>query len=244
MSLVGKIREAATLPQYLPNLVVPAARSMMARKSWRNDLRSQREWNDLLAAGRFSQEFTAEYAHYWWGAFRDRRGEVNDYLELGSWEGQSAVLAAWLFPKARITAVDWFANKDAEANFNSNTAHFADRLEKVQGTTWDVLSRFSAERRRFDVIYIDADHRFDGVMLDTILSWSLLRVGGYLVWDDYLWSMPEIRPLHTKPAIDAWLATRSKFVDVVFAGWQVCVRKIAPDPEITDMAYTYPVTTA
>jgi predicted O-methyltransferase YrrM len=41
--------------------------------------------------------------------------------------------------------------------------------------------RFAQEGRTFDFIYVDADRRFDGVLLDTILSWPLLRKGGYLV---------------------------------------------------------------
>jgi hypothetical protein len=252
VSLVTKIRlqglhylrTAATLRQFSPKLFRAAARSIVARKSWYEDLESQ-GWRDVYVAGRFSQEFTAEFAHYWWGAFKGCRDEIKDYLEVGSWEGQSAVLAAWLFRNARITAVDWFANAGAETNFDHNTAPFTDRLEKVKGTTWDVLSGFAAEKRSFDVIYIDADHRFDSVLLDTILSWSLLRVGGYLVWDDYLWWVPGLIPQRcaAKPAIDAWLAARPSSVQVVFAGWQVCVRKITAEPEVLDMAFTYSVST-
>jgi hypothetical protein len=81
-------------------------------------------------------------------------------------------------------------------------------------------------------------------LLDTILAWPLLRVGGYMVWNDYLWTMPEVGPLVAKPAIDAWLATRSSFMKVVFADYQVCVQKIAADPVIADMSAmsdTFPV---
>jgi len=236
VGLVRKTRAVTTLRHFVPHLLGPAVRTLVARRSWRTDLESQREWSEIRARGRFREGGRPGAAPFWWGAFSAHRADIDEYLELGSWEGQSAVLAAWLFPKARITAVDWFANEDAEANFDRNTEHFAERLDKVAGTTWDVLSRLHAEDRRFDVIYIDADHRFDAVLLDTIWSWSLLRVGGYLIWDDYLWSQPEVGPLDTKPAIDAWLKTRSEFLEVVFAGEQVCVRKIAPDPQIRDMA--------
>jgi hypothetical protein len=245
MGVAAKARHAATLRRFWPNLVGPAARTLASRKSWRRDLGSQRDWAETRARGRYSEGGASPDADYlWWGAFKARREEIGDYLELGSWEGQSAVLAAWLFPKAQITAVDWFANEEAEANFDYNTEPFADRVEKVRGTTYDVLPRLREEGRSFDLVYIDADHRFDAVLLDTVLSWSLVRVGGYLIWDDYLWGDPQIAPLYTKPAIDAWLSTRSPFYEVVFAEQEVCVRKTAPDPEIQDMAYTVSVNTA
>jgi hypothetical protein len=39
-----------------------------------------------------------------------------------------------------------------------------------------------------------------------------------------------------KGAIDAWLATRAPDVDVIFVGQQVCVRKLAADPEFMDIS--------
>ena len=100
-----------------------------------------------------------------------------------------------------------------------------------------MLHRLAADNRRFDLIYIDADHRFDTVLLDTILSWPLLKPGGFLVWDDYIWSHPAVETrFNPKPAIDAWLKTRMPAVEVVFAGTQVCVRKTADDPEVRDMS--------
>jgi Methyltransferase domain len=109
-------------------------------------------------------------------------------------------------------------------------------LIKMRGTTVDILMRFAREGRTFDFVYVDADHRFDGVLLDTILSWPLLRKGGYLV-DDYLWTHPAVPHLNPKRVIDAWLASCRDSIDVVFAGHQVCVQKIADDRQITDMAY-------
>jgi hypothetical protein len=69
----------------------------------------------------------------------------------------------------------------------------------------------------------------------------MVRVGGCLIWDDYLWSHPDVPMLSPKRAIDTWLATRWKFIEVVFAERQVCVRKLAEDPSLVDMAYKFEV---
>ena len=237
MRLTVMIRAAPKALNFSRMLLWPAIRSRLRRDTWRAEFNAQPGWGEAFARGRFSSDFTVEHGHYWWGTFKDRRENIRDYLELGSWEGQSAVLAAWLFPQSAITAVDWFANQEANAAFDLNTRPFADRLEKIPGTTWEVLHRLAANGRRFDLIYIDADHRFDAVLMDTILSWPLLRKGGFLVWDDYVWSHPAVQTrFNPKPAIDAWLATRSPQIEVMFAATQVCVRKLAEDPEVQDMS--------
>jgi hypothetical protein len=246
MSFASRIRDIAALRHYSPQLRPTAAHTLTTRRALRRDLAAQPEWQRMIAAGRFSQVFTAEFAHYWWGAFKDHRREVKDYLELGSWEGQSLVLAGWLFPEAKLTAVDWFSNPQAVANFRHNTAPFQNRLKSVCGTSWEVLARWATADNppQFDVIFIDSDHRFDGVLLDSALAWQLLRVGGYMVWDDYLWADPQVKPLYPKPAMDAFLKTRAAFYEPVWADWQVCVRKISPDPQVQDMARTMEVKTA
>jgi hypothetical protein len=244
MSIVSRIKDIGTLRRYSAQLLPTAARTLRSRRALRRELAAQAEWQALLDRGRFSGIYTAEFAHYWWGAFNGRGHFVHDYLELGSWEGQSVILAGWLFPNAGLTAVDWFTNPKAVANFEHNTAPFKHRLRSIKGTSYEVLIDLQRERRMFDVIFIDSDHRFDGVLLDSALAWQLLRVGGYMIWDDYLWGDPQVKPLYAKPALDAFLGTRAPFYEPVFADWTICVRKTAPDPHVDDMALTHTVVTA
>ena len=42
----------------------------------------------------------------------------------------------------------------------------------------------------FDFIYIDGSHQAPDVLLDAILGFELLRIGGIIVFDDYLWQEP------------------------------------------------------
>lgn len=53
------------------------------------------------------------------------------------------------------------------------------------------LSKLIQKNSRFDLIYIDGNHRFDDVLTDFYLSDQVLNVGGYLVLDD-MW-MPSIQ---------------------------------------------------
>lgn len=238
MKPISVARELAGYVSLFPRrLLRSALRTRTNAAKWKRELEAQASWRDAYQRARFSQDYTADRGYLWWAAFQPDRDRIRDYLELGSWEGQSAVFAAWMFPNARLTAVDWFSNPHASARFDANVEPFAERVEKLPGTTWDILNRLGKEGRRFDVIYVDADHRFDTVLLDTVLSWPLLRPGGHLIWDDYFWSAPNWPSnQNPKPAVDSWLASRADAVRVVFAGEQVCVQKLRDDPTLEDMS--------
>ena len=66
----------------------------------------------------------------------------------------------------------------------------------------------SGRQGYFDFIYIDGSHQAPDVLSDAVLAFKLLRVGGIIAFDDYLWSSITpygIDPLRCpKPAIDAF----------------------------------------
>jgi predicted O-methyltransferase YrrM len=47
------------------------------------------------------------------------------------------------------------------------------------------LPRFLADGRRFDLAFVDGNHRFDGVFLDLVYLGRLVRPGGVIAVDDY-----------------------------------------------------------
>lgn len=73
-----------------------------------------------------------------------------------------------------------------------------------------ILPRLLAEghANTFDFIYVDGSHQAADVLFDAVMSFRLLRLGGVLAFDDYLWSedLPYGKdPLRCpKPAIDAF----------------------------------------
>ena len=48
-----------------------------------------------------------------------------------------------------------------------------------------VLPRILSEGRRFDLAFVDGNHRFDGVFVDLVYLGRLLRPGGIVFLDDY-----------------------------------------------------------
>jgi predicted O-methyltransferase YrrM len=87
------------------------------------------------------------------------------------------------------------------------------------------LPRFLSEGRRFDLAFVDGNHRFDGVFLDLVYLGRLLRPGAIVVVDDYQlpavarassfcltnlgWRLEEVSPLD---ALHQWAVLRTSAV--------------------------------
>ncbi|MDF1793411.1 MAG: class I SAM-dependent methyltransferase [Thalassobaculaceae bacterium] len=152
-------------------------------------------------------------------------------LEIGSYEGASACfLIEHLGGRHPIElhCVDTWEGgvehqtvrtdmSEVEARFDANigrataAAGHPVRFFKHKGLSRLWLARLIASglSNRFDFIYVDGSHQAPDVLTDAVMAFELLRVGGVMVFDDYLWAeqLPQGRdPLRCpKPAIDAFV---------------------------------------
>ncbi len=149
-------------------------------------------------------------------------------LEIGSLEGRSAT---WFLQNvltdesSEIVCVDLFSRPGLEAYFDHNI-RLADRhgqVRKRKGNSADVLA--TLEPASFDAIYVDGGHEAATVLLDALLAWRLLKPGGILIFDDYLWE-PE-RPPSGRPqlAIDLFREAMGDTLKTLHEGYQVIVAK-------------------
>lgn len=86
--------------------------------------------------------------------------------------------------------------------------------------------------RSFDFIYIDGSHQAPDVLADAVLAFRLLRVGGVMAFDDYLWAenLPYGKdPIRSpKLAIDAFTNIYTRKLTVLSAPlYQLYMQKIA-----------------
>ncbi len=96
------------------------------------------------------------------------------------------------------------------------------------------LSKLIAQgmSRSFDSIYIDGSHEATDVIADAILAFELLRKGGIIAFDDYLWGgpVPQQRDLLSTPKIAIDTFTNIFFKKVAIASaplYQIYATKIA-----------------
>lgn len=163
-------------------------------------------------------------------------------LEVGSWEGMST---CWLLdnvltdPSAQITCIDTFGGSDehmmiysygyiasVESRFDNNieARGSGQKVKKIIGKSKEVLPSLPPDN--YDFIYVDGSNRVIDALTDAVLCWSLLKVGGLIIFDDYGFGSPEQPETRTGIGIDAFLSAFSTHIEVLHKGWQVIVKKI------------------
>lgn len=164
-------------------------------------------------------------------------------LEIGSFEGPSACYLIQTLGKTQaleMHCVDtWEGGLEhrasntpmdaVEARFTQNirkaideAAHKATVIVHKQRSDL-CLAKLLTEGKLnyFDFIYIDGSHQAADVLYDAVAAFRLLKVGGIMGFDDYLWyeQFPEGKDLQRcpKPAIDAFVNLYFNKLDVMKA---------------------------
>ena len=103
-----------------------------------------------------------------------------------------------------------------------------------KGFSDDCLARLVAAGRKgfFDFVYVDGSHQSPDVLCDAILGFKLLRVGGFMAFDDYLWSESMVDkkdPIRCpKLAIDSFTNVFCQKTEIIRAPlYQLYLRKLA-----------------
>ncbi len=113
--------------------------------------------------------------------------------------------------------------QDVELTYDNKTSKF-ENIIKYKGTSDSYLL---SSKTLFDFIYIDGDHTAKGVYSDALLSFPLLKSGGIMAFDDYLWKHDTKNiELEPKMGIDKFLENHKNQVKVLFIGYQVWIEKV------------------
>ena len=186
------------------------------------------------------------------GAIKEDRLEI---LEIGSFEGRSAIFFLSFFENSQLVCIDTFTGStehhgedapyfsnmnEVERRFDANLRPFGDRVLKLKQPSITALPDLKRRGREFDIVYVDGDHRAASVHSDATLSWSLLKDGGIMILDDYRW-MPDW-PADQRPqaGIDAFLSSIEDDFEELHRGYQIIIRKAfrAHQPGRPDLSIT------
>jgi predicted O-methyltransferase YrrM len=166
-----------------------------------------------------TQDWFSHNIEYWLTLFPFVKSKPPRILEIGSWEGRSAVFLLNNLAKdgGEIVCIDHFDLLQTEAGrqrFDRLNQNLSQTRKKSR-----VLSQFSvpalmtllqeemsSSNPGFDWIYVDGSHRADDTMLDGELAWRLARNGAIVIFDDYHWDKEPAHSVHhPKRGIDAFL---------------------------------------
>lgn len=165
-----------------------------------------------------------------------------EFLEVGSFEGKSTcwLLQNGLAEDGRITCIDTFEGGEehekhgvdfvpVRRRFEDNTQEAKKQgqlVRAIQDTSYRGLAVLAASYRQFDFIYIDGSHSAPDVLTDACMAFGMLKQGGIMLFDDYLWiDMPHI--LHRpKVSIDTFVNIFSERCNIAVIGHQIAIKRL------------------
>ena len=149
----------------------------------------------FLKNKRITNDYFSMHSYNFFKYLNFLEGNFN-YLEIGTYEGNSAMFVANTFPKSKVYCVDnWNKTEEygdqnfdiVEKNFDYNTSSFNNIL-KFKNNSDDFFKKNNA---LFEVIYIDGYHKDFQVLKDCRNAWKILKKDGLLICDDYIWNFYE-----------------------------------------------------
>jgi predicted O-methyltransferase YrrM len=190
--------------------------------------------------GTFTEDWTSWHFTVWVKLLGSLRFGQISALEIGSWEGRSALFFLNYLPGCRLVCIDTFTGGEEHQNdpkwvaalagleqrFDNNLAAFKSRVEKIKATSHLALAALGVSRRRFDLAYIDGSHLATDVYSDAMLTWPILNRKAILIFDDYEWVDAPEEHKRPKPGIDAFLWHVINEYVILYRGYQLILQKM------------------
>lgn len=158
-------------------------------------------------------------------------------LEIGVFEGQFLhYLYSQCNPSSQIDAVDLFQGTTCSGDVDGNNVKYVNieesyRYMQDKYKSDPRITLYASDSAKFlqsvpdntyDVIYIDGDHSYEGVLRDITLALQKVKPNGYIMGNDYEMNMSKARTMYNfgvKRAVDEFCATyRQHIIAKAFDG--------------------------
>ena len=149
---------------------------------------------------KFTCDFFSQNTFDWINVLKSFKKKNFKYLEIGSFEGNSALFILNYFQTNSVHCVDPWTQfykikgsiegyedvslEGVEKNFDENLKIYNGRFKKYKMTS-EIFFRNNIID--FDIIYIDGSHLYEDVLRDCRSSWAILKKKGILILDDFFW---------------------------------------------------------
>ena len=178
----------------LKNLIIIIKSKFLKKKIKAKYKFIKKEFENYIESKNFSQKWflnNFEIFHYY---LPKDPTENFSYLEIGSYEGLSALNILFNYKNSKVTTIDLWGKSNINSeplnvNFNEVEDKFNKNLEgykynKIKNDSVVALRELSKKNFYFDFIYIDGSHNGEDVLSDAIESYKLLNIEGLIIFDD------------------------------------------------------------
>lgn len=190
----------------------------------------------------YHQAYEAAWRHFFFerAAFDTNRAWT--FVEVGSYEGSSAwwiMQNLLLSPQSRLYCIDaWPDGQGGDERYQlflRNIGELPNRaqIEVLRDWSQNALRALLARGVRADLLYVDGGHDAPTVLRDLVTGFDLVKPGGVIICDDYLWDDPRWGGNRTlgrpKIALDAFTTIYADKMKIVrgMPNTQVFIQKTA-----------------
>lgn len=172
------------------------------------------------------------------GYFKER---TNTCLEIGALYGGSSVYILEEFcknPNSHHYIMDINTNEYIENNIQP----YGDRVTLINGesnNSFKTFNHYGKTKEFLDFVYIDGNHMSRYVLEDAVNSFYCLKNHGIMVFDDYGGGWEQEKHLQVKTAVDSFIASYEKDIQVIYIGYQVIIQKINYENNLDFVANYY-----
>lgn len=185
---------------------------------------------------KYTEDWFTQHIPIWEHTLASLKDREIKGIELGSFEGRSAVwLAENIFtndysvldcvdefsgdPNLELSNFDW---QEIKKRFIRNTKPY----KQIRLNEMDSKEYLLQRTEKADFVYIDANHYAMDCLEDAVFSHRLLKVDGIMIFDDYLWDGLSTRPAVPKIAIDSFMNVYQTRYKILHIGYQVILKKM------------------
>ena len=144
---------------------------------------------------------------FYWNSIINKNLKDFSYLEIGSWEGTSALYILKNFNPKSVVCVDiWdlydddykYEQSERFKNFKFNLKEYDQKFSFYKNTSDNF---FKNNKKKFNLIYIDGSHEAQQVYRDLRNSWNCLEDDGVIICDDYFYGSLYDKQTEDMPAV-------------------------------------------
>jgi predicted O-methyltransferase YrrM len=147
----------------------------------------------------YHQPYVAAWRHFFFERAKFDPQRPTTMVEVGSYEGSSAwwiMQNLLLSEQSRLYCIDaWGGGDEGEARyaqFLRNIDELPNRrqIEVIRDWSQNALRKLLADGLKADLLYVDGGHDAPTVLRDLVAGFDLVKPGGIVICDDYLWDDP------------------------------------------------------
>ena len=184
--------------------------------------------------------FFKDHIDLWEDFLGHLKTKPNITLEIGALYGGSSLYILENFCKmdgSHHYIMDINTNEYIENNINP----YKDKVTYILGESADSFKTFQHDNKTkefLDFVYIDGNHMSKYVLEDAVNAFYCLKNNGYIIFDDFGGGLEQEQYLQVKTGADAFYHGYHKYLDIIYTGYQVIMKKINYTNE-TDLKENY-----